>query len=74
MVYVFARKRGQQTVIVGLNAGRSEVTLDLDVHLMLPNGTPVRREWSDELCTVMDGHLRGITIPARTGSVWVGEQ
>ena len=74
MVYVFARKRGQQTVIVGLNAGRSEVQLDLDVHLLLPNGTPVRGEWNGEQSTVTDGHLRGITIPARTGCVWVGDK
>ena len=74
MVYVFARKRDQQTVIVGLNAGRSEVRLDLDVHLLLPNGTPVSEEWSDQQSRVTDGHLRGITIPARDGCVWVGEQ
>jgi cyclomaltodextrinase / maltogenic alpha-amylase / neopullulanase len=73
MVYVFSRQRDQQTVIVGLNAGKSDVRLDLDVHLLLPNGALVRNEWSDHQDTVREGYVHGLTIPARTGNVWVGE-
>lgn len=71
MVYVFARQHNQQTVIVGVNAGHNGVRLDLDVHLLLPNGTAVRVEWSDRQITVTEGYLRGLTIPARNGCVWV---
>src|SRR5262245_64748065 len=34
-VYVFARQHDQHTVIVGLNAGTSAVTLDLEVQRLL---------------------------------------
>jgi cyclomaltodextrinase / maltogenic alpha-amylase / neopullulanase len=73
LVYVFARRHDGQTVIVGLNAGHHEVVVDLDVHLLLHNGAHIRAEWSGEQHTVTDGHLRGLTIPARAGSVWAGE-
>ena len=73
-VYVFARQHDRHTVIVGLNAGTSEAQLDLDVHLLLPDGVPVRAEWSGQQYTVTDGHVRGLRIPAREGCVWVGEQ
>jgi cyclomaltodextrinase / maltogenic alpha-amylase / neopullulanase len=73
MVYVFARQHERQTVIVGLNAGTSEARLDLDVQRLLPNGASVREEWREKQTTVTDGHLRGLTIPAREGCVWVGE-
>ena len=72
MVYVFARQRDRHTVIVGLNAGTSEAHLDLDVHRLLPNGAAVRAEWSGQQYTVTGGHVHGIRIPARDGSVWVG--
>jgi cyclomaltodextrinase len=72
MVYVFARQLDRQTVIVGLNAGTSEAQLDLDVHLLLPNGVCVRAEWSSQQYTVTNGHVRGLSIPARDGGVWVG--
>ena len=72
MVYVFARQRDQQTVIVGLNAGSSEAQLDLDVHLLLADGVHVRAEWSGQQYTVTDGLVRGLSIPARDGCVWVG--
>jgi glycosidase len=70
-VYVFARQREQQTVLVGVNAGRHAVQVDLDVQRLLPNGTTVREEWRDSQLTVTDGALRGVTIPARDGCVWV---
>jgi cyclomaltodextrinase / maltogenic alpha-amylase / neopullulanase len=72
MVYVFARQRDRHTVIVGLNAGTSEAQLDLDVHRLVPNGADVRAEWSGQQYTVTGGHVYGIRIPARDGSVWVG--
>jgi neopullulanase len=72
-VYVFARQHNQQTVIVGVNAGISGVRLDLDVHLLLPTGAVVRNVWSEMQSTVTEGYLRGLTIPAREGCVWVRE-
>ena len=72
LVYVFARQREAQTVIVGLNASHQGVVLDLDVRLLLQNGTRVYEEWSGKQSTVTDGHLRGMTIPARAGGVWAG--
>jgi hypothetical protein len=39
----------------------------------LSNGTRVYAEWSDAQRTVMDGYVRGLTIPGRDGSVWVSE-
>jgi glycosidase len=68
-VYVFTRRHTQQTIIVGLNAGHQEVAVDLDVHLLLPNDARVYAEWSDAQHTVMDGYVRGLTIPGRDGSV-----
>jgi cyclomaltodextrinase / maltogenic alpha-amylase / neopullulanase len=72
-VYVFARRHAQHTVIVGLNAGHQEVVVDLDVHLLLQNGARVCQEWGDAQRMVTDGYVRGLTIPARDGSVWVSE-
>ena len=48
MVYVFARQRDRQTVVVGLNAGTREAKLDLDVHRLFPRWGPRARrvEWS----------------------------
>jgi hypothetical protein len=73
-VYVFTRQHDRHTVLVGLNAGTSEVTLDLDVHRLFPNGGHVRAEWSGQQYTVTDGYVRGLRIPARDGGVWVGEK
>ena len=73
MVYVFARQRGQQTVIVGLNAGKRDVRLDLDMHLLLPNGASVRSEWTGQQGMVMEGYLRHMTLSARDADVWVAE-
>jgi Neopullulanase-like, C-terminal domain len=74
LVYVFARQRDRQTVVVGLNADTREAKLDLDVHVLLPDGVLVRAEWSGQQYTVTDGYVRGISIPARDGCVWVGEK
>jgi cyclomaltodextrinase len=74
MVYVFARQRDRHTVLVGLNAGTSEVTLDLDVQRLFPHGGLVRAEWSGQQYPVIDGSVRGLRIPARDGCIWVGEQ
>jgi neopullulanase len=71
--YVFARQHQGHTVLVGLNAGRSAVQLDLEVRRLLPDGTSVREAWHSNEYTVTEGYLRGLTIPARTGGVWVGE-
>ena len=73
-VYVFTRQHDRHTVLVGLNAGTSEVKLDLDVHRLFPNGGHVRAEWSGQQYTVTDGYVRGLRIPARDGGVWVGEK
>jgi neopullulanase len=73
MVYAFARQRDQQTVIVGLNASKSDVRLDVDVHLLLPNGAAVQNEWDGQQYTVMEGYVRHIMLPARSGDVWVAE-
>jgi len=73
-VYVFARQRDRYTIIVGLNAGTSAVTLDLEVHRLFPHGGLVRAEWSGQQYPVTAGAVRGLRIPAREGGVWVGEQ
>jgi len=73
-VYVFARQRDRHTVIVGLNAGTRDVTLDLEVQRLFPKGAHVRAEWSGQQALVTDGAVRGLRIPAREGCVWVGEQ
>jgi glycosidase len=73
MVYIFARQRGRQTVIVGVNAGQSAMQLDLNVQHILSNGSRVSEAWGSTQLTVADGCLRGLTLPARDGNVWVGE-
>jgi len=73
-VYVFARQRDQHTVLVGLNAGTRDVTLDLEVQRLFPQGGLVRAEWSGQPYPITDGQVRGLRIPAREGGVWVGEQ
>jgi len=72
-VYVFARQGDRHTVIVGLNAGTSAVTLDLEVQRLFPQGGLVRAEWSGQQYPVTDGSVRGLHIPAREGCVWVAE-
>src|SRR4029450_1869013 len=73
-VYVFARQHDRHTVIVGLNAGTSAVTLDLEVQRLFPQGGLMRAEWSNQAYPVTDGHVRGLRIPARDSGVWVGER
>jgi neopullulanase len=72
-VYVFARQRDRHTIIVGLNAGTSAVTLDLEVQRLFPQGGLVRAEWSGQPYPITDGQVRGLRIPAREGGVWVGQ-
>ena len=50
----------------------SEARLDLDVQCILLNGATVHAEWSGQQLPVTDGYVRGLTIPARDGGVWVG--
>jgi hypothetical protein len=69
--YVFARQQAPHTVIVGVNAETRAVPLDLDVQGLLSNGTEVHDEWTGQPYTVTAGHIRGMTIPARQGGVWV---
>jgi hypothetical protein len=72
-VYVFARQSKQHTVIVGVNAGRSPVRLDLDVHGLMPPGATFRAGWGNTQYRVLEGTVRGLAIPARAGAVWVSE-
>ncbi len=73
-VYAFARKRDNETVIVALNAGKTPVTIDIDISPLLANGTTVRAEWEDKSMTVTNGKLTGIQVPARDGVVWAAEK
>src|SRR4029453_13679545 len=72
-VYVFAPQHDQHTVIVGLNAGSSAVTLDLAVQHLFPQGGLVRAEWSGQPYPITDGQVSGLRLPAREGGVWVRE-
>jgi len=73
-VYVFARQGEQHTVMVGVNASPSAVQLDLDVQGLVPNGATIRAEWGSTSYRVTEGAVRGLTLPARAGTVWVGER
>lgn len=69
-VYVFARRHGEETLIIGLNAGPSEARLDLAVSEVIANGKTLREEWNGAQITVVGGALQGLTVPAREGVVW----
>jgi glycosidase len=73
-VYVFARQHDQQTVIVGVNASASAVQLELDVQRLVPHGATIRAEWGGTRYKVTEGVVRGLTLPARAGAVWVAEE
>ena len=73
-VYLFARQSEGETLIVGLNAGKSTATLDLDVMAILGEGAAVREEWGASQTHVEGGKLLGLQIPAREGVVWVVEK
>lgn len=71
--YVFARQGEAETVIIGLNAGQAPVHLDLDVAAVLADGANLREEWGNGRFRIEKGKLKDLTIPARTGGVWVAE-
>jgi cyclomaltodextrinase len=72
-VYLFARQTEEETLIIGLNAGKSPAALDLDVTSMLADGESVREEWGTARIQVKGGKLTGLQIPPRQGVVWAVE-
>ncbi len=73
-VYIFARRRGDEMVVVGLNAGKSAANLDLNLEMILPEGAVLKEEWGEGQLTVTEGQLRGLRVPPRDGCVWVLNQ
>lgn len=69
-VYVCARQREGETVIVGINAGDKPAQFDLDVSSVLDDGVTLREEWGGGERAVRGGRLPGVQVPARDGAVW----
>jgi len=70
-VYAFARRLENESLVVALNAARSARAPQIEVAGYLPEGVRLRAVWSDAVATVEGGMLSGISLPPRSGAVWV---
>lgn len=67
-VYAFGRRLGDETLIVALNNGRFEVTVDIDVAEYLADGAGMVDVWGEATATVENGRLP-LSVPGRSGIV-----
>ncbi len=62
----FARSHDQEKIIIALNAGHSNATVDLPVG----HGTRLVPEWAGEDVAIEGGVARGICLAGREGNAW----
>ncbi|MFQ5854046.1 MAG: glycoside hydrolase family 13 protein [Anaerolineae bacterium] len=67
-VYAFGRRLNSETLIIALNNGLSEATVDIDVAGYLPDGALMVDVWGEAVATAEDGELP-LSIPMRSGCV-----
>jgi cyclomaltodextrinase len=72
-VYAFGRRLQNETLIVAFNVARTLRTPQIKVAGYLPPGQRLRQVWSDTGVTVVQGVLRDVKLPPRSGVVWVAE-
>jgi neopullulanase len=72
-VVAYVRHLGSETVLIVLNSNRRAVTLDVPVADHLGEGARVRDVWADRATRVVGGVLPALTIPSRSGVVFVAE-
>ena len=68
-LYVYGRRLGDETLVIALNISSSSQALDIPVGDYLPEGTVLEHVWGRETAQVVEGRLRGNTMPPRSG--WV---
>ncbi len=72
-VFSFARRLGNETLIVALNASRLTQAPTVRLGGYLPEGTRLHDVWTGATITVSDGRLVGVKMAPRSGSVWAAE-
>ena len=67
-VYAFGRRLDNETLVVVLNNGLTEKSIQLDVSGYLPDGTVLQDVWCDRTFSVAQGRL-ALRVPKRAGLV-----
>lgn len=70
-VYAFGRQLGNDFVIAAFNNSRLARRPTIKVSGYLPDGRRLKEAWSDDTVMVAGGTLRGVTLPPRSGMVWL---
>jgi cyclomaltodextrinase len=68
-VYAFARPGEGETLAVVLNNGAARYELDVPVHGLFADGTPLHDVWEGGGARVAAGRIAGLTLPPRSGAV-----
>lgn len=70
-VYAFGRRLGGETIVVVFNNSPTSLALEVPVAGYLAEGTVLRDVWAGgEAPRVMNGYLRGATLPPYSGGVF----
>jgi cyclomaltodextrinase len=68
-VYAFARQGEDETLVIVLNNGLTNHDLDVPVHDLFTDGTPLHDLWGGESAQVTAGRIIGATLPPQSGAV-----
>ncbi|MGP0062156.1 MAG: alpha-amylase family glycosyl hydrolase, partial [Isosphaeraceae bacterium] len=68
-VVAYARELGDETVVVALNASRSNRRIDVSLQGSHPDGTILEEPWSNRSVRLEQGMLRGLELRPRSGLI-----
>ncbi len=68
-VIAYVRELGDETIVVAINAGRSNRRIDLSLNAGLPDGLLLEEVWSHRSVRLEEGMLRGLELRPRSGLV-----
>ena len=72
-ILAYIRKLDQEMLIVVINTGISDYTLDIPATGYLPQGLRLQNILDKGEAVVRDGKIQGLTIPARNGAILAKE-
>lgn len=73
-IYAFARSFEREVLVVALNIASSPHTTTVPLAGLLPDGSRMRQAWSPDTNMVISGALRDVTLPPRSGNVWIANR
>jgi cyclomaltodextrinase / maltogenic alpha-amylase / neopullulanase len=68
-VIAYTRQVGDETVVVAINAARTQRRVDIELERILPDGAVLEQSWSNHTFSVEQGLLRGVELGPRSGVV-----